>query len=391
MAMNTAQEKNEKSDAGDVSRRGDGKTNGGSPTLRDVALAAGVSPYTVSVVLNGSRSNTRVSVATRRRIEESAQALRYHPNAMARGLARRRMNTLGVAVAVVKSSAALADAYASTILQGIVAEASARGYDVLLYTEEWKNAETSAARYRDRRADGVIVIAPLIGADMVSGLALENVPLAIVAPDQNALPSGVPAVDVDNARGVALAVEHLVGLGHTRIAHLTGDSDVPSVLQRKAAFLQEMEQSGLAVPPGYLVSCTYDARTVPAALRDLLALPEPPTAIVAGNDNIAIAVMEAARALGVAVPQALSVVGFDDISAAGQVTPKLTTVRQPLLEIGRVAAQFLIARIGEDFGEAASVPSLNEDRAGDAEGEKVRLLAPELITRSSTAPPLSVA
>ena len=380
MMMDTKQNNTAAPVASSDQERAVGKSGGGaSPTLRDVALAAGVSPYTVSVVLNGSRSNTRVSVATRRRIEESAQTLRYHPNAMARGLARRRMNTLGVAVAVVKSSAALADAYASTILQGIVAEASHRGYDVLLYTEEWKNAEMSAARYRDRRADGVVVIAPLMGADVVSGLARENVPLVIVAPDTNALPASIPAVDVDNARGVALAIGHLVEQGHTRIAHLTGNADVPSVAERRTAFQDVMARAGLAVPAAYIVPCTYDAKTVPDQLGVLLALPEPPTAIVAGNDNIAIAVMDAARALGVFVPDQLSVVGFDDISAAGQVTPKLTTIRQPLFEIGRMAARFLIARIGADFGEE---PAL--DCSGT---EQIRLFPPDLILRESTAPP----
>jgi LacI family transcriptional regulator len=342
-----------------------------APTLNDVAREAGVSPYTVSVVLNGARSNTRVSEATRRRIVESAAALRYHPNAVARGLAKRRTNTLGVLFSVVDPTTALTNAYASGLLQGVVTHAASRGFDVLLYTELWKGAERSAARFRDRRADGVIVAAPLTDTDILPALAALDLPLVAISPAPDARPAAIPAVDVDNERGIRLAVEHLVALGHRRIAHLTGDANVASVPLRRAAFERAMAAAGLPVPPGYVVPCTYDGGTVGEVVPGLLALPEPPTAVVAGNDNLAIATLAAARALGVDVPGGLSVVGFDDNPAAAQVTPALTTVRQPLLAIGGEAARLLIDRIEG-----------KEEVTGG-----LTLSAPELIVRASTGAP----
>ena len=345
-----------------------------APTLSDVARAAGVSPYTVSVVLNGARSNTRVSDTTRKRILDSAADLRYHPNALARSLAKRQTNTLGVLFGVVQSTAALSNAYASGILQGIVAHAAARGYDVLLYTELWKDAEQSAARYRDRRTDGVIVVAPLTDMDVVAGLSTLHLPLVAVSAAPDACPEGVPNLDVDNGAGVRSAVDHLASLGHRRIAHLTGDANVASVPLRRAAFEGAMAERGLAVPPGYVVPCTYDAHTVPDALPPLLlSRPDPPTAVFAGNDNIAIAVLEFARRNGLRVPEDLSVVGFDDIPAASQVTPALTTLHQPLPEIGGAAADALL-------------DLLEPSPAGQDAAAALSPVPPTLIVRESTGP-----
>ena len=320
------------------------------------------------MVLNGSRSNTRVSEATRRRIEETAATLRYHPNAVARSLARRCTNTLGVFVGVVDSVTALANPYASAILQGIVTRASRSGYDILLYTEPWQGAARSAARFRDRRSDGVVLVAPLMDTDIVSALAALDLPIVAISAAPEHTPSGTASVDVDNALGIKLAVEHLWSLGHQHIAHLTGEENVASVPIRRSAFQAEMAERGMAVSPEYMVGGTYDGHAVAESLRALFALPQPPTAIVAGNDNIAIAVMETARELGISVPQQLSVIGFDGISAASQVTPKLTTLSQPLQAIGESAADLLMARLN------------NEQR-----DTNLVLLPPELIVRESTA------
>ncbi|MBC8104425.1 MAG: LacI family DNA-binding transcriptional regulator [Cytophagales bacterium] len=337
------------------------------PTLRDVALSAGVSPYTVSVVLNGSRSNTRVSEGTRRRIQESAAALHYHPNAVARSLARRYTNTIGVLFAL-DSSATLANPYASSVLLGISRRAAAGGYDILLYTEQWHGADRSAPRFRDRRSDGVIVIAPGLGTDVLAGLASLDLPLVAVAAAPEQTPEGVGCTDVDNALGIQLAVDHLTGFGHRRIAHIMGDADVASVAQRQKAFTDATTLAGCIVSPLYLVAAHYNAHGVAEAFDSLMSLPEPPTAIVAGNDNIAIVLMEVARARGVAIPNQLSVIGFDDVPAAAQVTPKLTTIHQPLSTIGEAAADLLIARINHEKRDLT-----------------VLLFPPELVVRESTS------
>ena len=348
-----------------------------APTLKDVALLAGVSPYTVSAVINGARSNTQVSEATRRRIVESAATVNYHPNAVARSLSSRRTFYIGVQFGVLDPVEAIGNTYASAVLHGIMREAAAHRYNVVLFTQAWVNAKQSAPAFRDRRTDGVILVAPLSDTDMLS--ALSELPLALVAISPPATADGnpVPSVDVDNAHGIYLAVRHLADLGHTRIAHITGNANVGSVRERAEAFHDSLMRCGLPVAPaGYVVEATYDATTVSDLLPGLLALSEPPTAIVAGNDNIALAVIAACRALGVRVPEELSVVGFDDIPTAKAVTPALTTVRQPLSLIGAEATRLLIAQIEESW----------EPSDDDPQTEISFRLTPELIVRASTAP-----
>jgi len=342
-----------------------------APTLTDVARAAGVSPFTVSAVFNGARSNTRVSEATRKRIEEAAAALNYHPNAVARSLARRRTNALGVFFSVVQSTAAVHDPYTSALLQGIVRRAQAGGYDILLYTERWTGAASAINRFRDQRSDGLVLVAPLTDTDVLQRLATLSLPLVAISPAPEVAPSGIATVDVDNTLGIQQGIDYLVGLGHRRIAHLTGDENVASVPLRREAFIQAMAIHGLSVPAERIIPCSYNGDRVPEAITALFAHAEPPTAVLCGNDQIAIAALQAAREQGVHVPTELSVVGFDDIASAAQVTPSLTTVRQPVEEVGWEAADCLLRWLGGD---------------PVAPGQQI-VLPPSLIVRESTAPP----
>lgn len=354
---------------------------GKAPTISDVAREAGVSPYTVSGVLNGARTNTRVSPATRERILASAARLSYQPNAQARNLARQCTNTLGILFDFVQSVEVLTTNYSSAILQGIVTEAATRRYDVLLYTEVKGSGGMSTARFRDRRTDGIIVVAPLTDDGVMVELATVRMPMIAIsaAPWQLAV-GQIPSIDVDNVRGIELAVEHLCALGHRRIAHLTGNANMYSVGVRREAFCAAMERQGLPVDPAQIVTCAYDGTLVPEAMEALFAQPGPPTAIVAGNDNIALAVLEVARRMDIPVPTRLSVVGFDDITATSHVTPKLTTIRQPLTEIGATAARLLIERI-----QAVEVSESAENQDEDAASIPPCLLSPELVVRESTA------
>lgn len=338
-----------------------------APTLSDVARDAGVSIYTASVVLNGSRSNTRVSEGTRKRILETAATLRYYPNAMARGLVRRRMNTLGVLFGVIETSVVIANPYASTILQGILTAAADTGYCVTIFTESWKDAASSANRFRDGRTDGILVIAPPSSADILEGLSSLGLALSVIAASGEFY--GAPSVDVDNAYGVCTALDHLLSLGHRRIAHLTGNPDMVSAQERREAFCAALNAARLPARADQILTCRYDGVGVADIVRTLLAQPDPPTAILAGNDRIALVALDVAYELGICVPDQLSLIGFDDIPEASLRTPPLTTVRQPLLQIGEKAARLLVARI---------------------EGEKVpavpHLLEPQLIVRGTTAP-----
>lgn len=337
-------------------------------TIRDVAKESGVSVATVSYVLNNGPRPVRAE--TRQRVLTVMGRLDYHPNAMARGLVRRRMNTLGVLFASVES-AVVTNVYASGILQGIFTAASELGFNVTLFTEPWRDARHSAPRFRDRRTDGVLIVSPPQDSDMVAGLAALGLPLVVISLSQDT--PAVPSVDVDNAKGACLATEHLLSLGHTRIAHLMGEKNLISTSRRRDGFRAALASAGLAVPERFLVPASYSAYYTDAtrsSIRNLLTQPDPPTAIFAGNDLLALAVIEAARELGIDLPGELSIMGFDDSPVAPMASPPLTTIQQPLSDIGKTATRLLVERV-----EGKPVPPT------------AHLLEPALVARGSTAPP----
>jgi DNA-binding LacI/PurR family transcriptional regulator len=333
-------------------------------TIRDVARESGVSTATVSNVLNNT--SRPVHPGTRERVLETARRLNYHPNVMARGLVGGRVQTIGVVFGVVEPEV-ITNPYAAMILRGILTEAARHEYNVTLRTARWRGAKESANAFRDGRADGYIIVAPALDSDMVEGLAALDLPLVVVSSEK--APKGVPCVDVDNYAGLRMATEHLIRLGHTRIAHMSGDVQQPSVAARRDGFLDAMIAAGLPVPPEYLVTSWYIVARSKEDTRRLLTLPNRPTAIATGSDNIACGILEVARELGIGIPDELSVTGFDDIPPATLVTPQLTTVRQPLVTIGETAAAKLLSVI---HGEEAVVNYI---------------APPELVVRGSTAPP----
>lgn len=335
-------------------------------TIYDVAKESGFSLSTVSNVLNGGRRPVRAE--TRHRILETVRRLDYHPNAMARGLARQRTNTLGILFGVVESSAIVLNAYSSAVLQGVLTAAAETGFNVTHLTAPWRGAEQSLASFRDRGTDGVLVVAPPTDSDLMPSLVSLGIPLVAVSwpPELG----GVPSVDQDDVAGARLVMGHLLGLGHRRIAHLMGHPNLISATARRDVYLQSLIAAGIAPRAEYVLPGFYDVRSGYENARQVLSLSEPPTAIFAGNDEIAFGVVEAAREKGVSIPSQLSVVGVDDRPPAAYMTPPLSTLRPPFEKIGAEAVRLLIRRV---------------------EGEEVRptlhLFAPELVVRGSTAPP----
>lgn len=334
-------------------------------TIRDVARVSGVSVTTVSFVLNNSPRP--VSAETRRRVSEAARHLEYYPNAMARGLVQRRMNSIGILFSQIEPSV-VTNNYANGILSGIFAESSGRGYDIHLYTGIWESAEISAPRFRSNQTDGTLVIGPLVGSDMVTGLDRLRIPVVVLSAPSGV--SSVPYVDVDNSQGGILAAEHFLALGHERVGCLLGEIRQHAVLERRDAFTQTLARAGKPVRPEYIAGHSYALEDVEAAAYRLLTLPEPPTAIFASNDDIAMVTMRVANELGMKIPRDVSVIGFDDYPVAQQTAPPLTTLRQPLETIGRAATELLLARIDGKDAEAHT-----------------HLFQTELIVRGSTAPP----
>lgn len=336
-------------------------------TIYDVAKESGFSLATVSNVLNDGPKPVRAE--TRQRILATMRRLDYHPSAMARGLARQRTHTLGIVFGVVEPTDILLNAYSAAVLQGVLTAAAATRYNVTHYTNRWRDAERSLIDYRDRRSDGLIIVAPPTDSDMIPALHSLSLPLVAVSwPSEQK--SDVVSVDADDRFGATEAMRHLLDLGHRRIAHLMGHGNLMSAVTRHHIYRRMLGEAGITPTPEYILPGQYSTESGRENALRLLRLPNRPTAIFAGNDEIAYGVLEAARELGIHIPEDLSLVGYDDRPLSSLVTPRLTTVRQPFIPIGEKATRLLVQRI---------------------EGEEIapitHWLTPELVVRESTAPP----
>lgn len=334
-------------------------------TIYDVAREARVSLSTVSNVLNNGPRPVRPE--TRARILEVMKRLDYQPSAVARGLARQRTYNLGILFGVIESSAIVINAYSAAILQGVLTAAAERDYNITHLRMPSPSGEHALSPFRDRRTDGFLVVAPPLDSALIPALASLEIPLVAVSwpPEWQS----VPSVDTDDVYGARLAMQHLLDLGHRRIAHIAGHPNLISAITRKSIYTRCLSEAGIALRPEYLLPGTYSTESGYAGARQLLALPEPPTAIFAGNDEIAFGVLEAAHDQGVSIPERLSVVGVDDRPQAMYMTPPLTTLRQPFVQMGEEAARLLIQCI-----EGSAVPT------------PPHLFRPELVVRGSTAP-----
>lgn len=324
-----------------MSNAGRGRAGAGA-TINDVASAAGVSIRTVSRVINNS---PKVNRETRERIEAAIAALGFRPSARARGLATGRSYLIGVVHN--DRNALVLDA----VQRGIVAEASARGYELVVHPAPPAEAgavEDVLGFVRRSRVDGVIVLSPVSG---VSGMGAALGGAGVPAVAISSVPiDGFAAVLVSGERAAAADVaDHLVGLGHRRIAVVNGPAGVHSASERRAGFVAALARHGLNPVAEDEGDYGFDAGY--AAAERLLALAPPPTAIFAANDIMAAAVLKAAVARGVAVPEALSVVGFDGSMIATMLTPALTTVQRPLGEMAQKTTRRLLDLIEGAAGD----------------------------------------
>lgn len=296
-----------------------------------------------------------------------AKELRYHPNAAAQALANRRTQSIGVLFGRVRAGV-VSNPYAAGVLEGILATAAAQGFDGHIFTSHWVNAAESAPAFRDQRAAGVVVVQPFTDSGMVEGLTELGLPLVIVSWSNDLAP--VSWVEVDNFVGSRLAIEHLVELGHRRIAHLSGDSNYASAQQRLAGYQQAMSDLGLEVRPDDVFPGTYRGLVDWQTLFESWKGPRHPTAVYCANDALAMGFIREASALGFRVPRDFSVIGFNDTVSSALGSPALTTLREPLVQMGQEAAAMLIERL-----EAPQAPP------------EQRLLRPDLVLRATTAAP----
>jgi DNA-binding LacI/PurR family transcriptional regulator len=328
------------------------------PTIIDVAAHAGVSKSVVSRVL---RDDPAVSPARREAVLVAAQALGYRPNAVARSLVQRRTFNVGVIVSD------LHNLFFAEILDGIAAAAAAGGYKVLITTGNLNQALESAAleTLLQLRTDGIILAGACLSPGAVRA-ASQLVPIALVTSGIRA--PGVDTIATDDVKGAWLAVEHLVGLGHARIAMVDGGAGAGSE-ERRRGYGAAMHQFGL----GRNIQIARGDFTEEGGRRGtqrLLAGPARPTAICAANDMAAMGALNAIAEAGLDVPRDVSVVGYDNTALAALRHVSLTTVHQPRFQIGEMAMSALLRRLHR-------------------RGARSRhdLLVPSLVVRQTTAPP----
>jgi LacI family transcriptional regulator len=316
-----------------------------APTVHDVARAAGVTIGTVSKALNG-RGGLRAE--TRNSVREVAERLGYHPNAVARGLRAQRTQTIGFVDCDYSPLDVYVSPYSAGILTGVTAELAQSAYHVLIYPLLiGQDLSDLRGMLRGGRLDGVVV--RLVEDSPASTALLEVISSAgipCVCIERPAAPRfKFGSVAFDDAAGAFQATRYLADLGHRRIAHLHGDRRYATAQARNAGYLRALHASDLPADPDLVQGRSWSPFDVDAAVQRLLAIPDPPTAIFAANDNLAFRAIEILRASGRGVPDDVAVVGFDDIPLAREMVPPLTTVRIPLADLGRRAATRLLKSI----------------------------------------------
>ena len=311
-----------------------------STTINDVAEAAGVSIRTVSRVLNKS---PKVGAASRERIEAVIRELRFSPSSRARALASGRSSLIGV----VQDDP---NAHVIGVLQrGIVDVCAALGYELVVHPARFadpdliRDVEAFIAR---SRIDGLIVLPPVSEVSQIP-LALAHMGVPAIGIAAVRVPGYAGALISEERTAAALLADHLVTLGHRRIAIITGPRSFYSASEREQGFRGALAAHGIELPERYVVEGDYGFATGHARAAALLDLPEPPTAIFASNDITAAAAIKAAHERGIAVPDRLSVAGFDDSDIASMISPALTTIRRPLLAMAHEATERLIGMIGD--------------------------------------------
>lgn len=324
----------------------------GVATIRDVAARAGVSVATVSRTLNGVGP---VHDETSKRVFAAARALRYVPHAAARSLSIRRSHTLGVLLPEVHGE------FFSEVIRGIDVAARTRGYHILVSSSHDDAQEMSAVlRALRGRVDGLIVMSPDVELGPLSRALTADLPAVLLNTATNARPT----IRIDNFSGARRMIEHLVALGHTRIAFINGPARNADAAERRRGYR--------TAPKPYLeTDGDFTEESGYHAVAKILEMDPRPTAIFAANDAMAIGALRALRERGIGIPDELSLAGFDDIPMARYLTPQLTTVRVDIAEMGRRAVEHLVASL--------------DDR--DAELRKHDVVPTTLVARESCAPP----
>ena len=329
------------------------------PTIHDVAARAGVSKSLVSLALRGS---PKVSDVSRQAIEKAAAELGYRPNATARSLADRRSRTIGI------NMAELDNPIFPQMLSAAHSVIRDHGYNTMLVSGE-RDPElesTELAKLLEFQIEGLILVSHRLPAATVRALAAE-VPTVVLTLREITGP-GIDSVTTDDEAGARMAMQHLFDLGHENVAHISGGTLEPAVV-RERVYREQMTAAGLTDRIRVVAGDLTNLGGL-AAARELLADGSPPTAIFASNDISAIGAMAACQEFGLEVPEDISIIGYDGMALGALRTMSLTTIAQPLTDMGRLAAERLFDRMERRPVKGRSI-----------------VLEPQLLTRGTTAPP----
>jgi LacI family transcriptional regulator len=333
-------------------------------TLKDIAKQVGFSVTTVSRALNDYDD---VSEETKRLIHQVAREMGYYPDATAQKLQKRRTDTIGFIIPTFGPR--FSDPFFSELLAGMGNEAANHEFDLLVSTRSPGPQEQQVYRrmVNSKRVDGLLIVRTRSQDERIAYLARQGFPF--VAFGRTDLELDFPYLDVDGTTGLSQAAQHLIDLGHRRIACITAPPRLMFTAHRWEGFEQTLERNGIPLDESLIITGDLTQKSGYEATNRLLDLPHPPTAILSFNDLMALGAISAIHECGRAVGQDIAIVGFDDIPLAEHSHPPLTTVRQPIYEIGRTICRMLIQLIQEEELEERHV-----------------LLQPKLVIRESTGP-----
>ncbi len=334
-------------------------------TSQDVAELAQVSRTTVSFVLNGA-AGISIPDETRQRVLDAARKLNYHPDAAGRRLATGKTHVIGLVVSQTPDRVAV-DAFLPQVMHGLHQAAQQRRYHILFHAQEPGQDWLYTHLIRERHVDGIVLSGPRTDDTELVKLYHEGVPIMLMGQ----LPrSNIPFIDADNSGGAQMAVEHLLGLGHSRIGIITNAPlTYTASRDRLAGYKEALKARGIKLDKRLVRTGDFTEASGEAAMNNLLKLSPHPTAVFVASDVVALGALRAIKRRGLRVPDDVSLVGFDDVPAASYVEPPLTTVRLPAYGIGWGAAERLIRLI-----------------AGEELDQLGVLLETELVVRDSTLP-----
>jgi DNA-binding LacI/PurR family transcriptional regulator len=324
-------------------------------SIFDVAKKSGLSVVTVSRVLNHS---TSVRHNNREKVLQAMKELDYHPNASARSLARGKTGIIGLTLTT------LQDSFLDAVVKEINDRLAEHGYFLALSISTGYEDTFHRSLFQEDRVDGVILLSPIHEDEYLMELKKKQIPFIMI--DNQQRNTSVTSIIVDNFKGGYEATKHLIGLGHTEIAHIGGPDPFLSSRERERGYLFALEEAGLT--PYCIDRGTFDISSGYRITQGWIESGKLPSAIFASDDYIALGVMNALTNAGLHIPQDVSIVGFDDQIFASEYRPMLTTVRQPADKIGRTGVELLLAAIN-----------------GTSKRNVTVQLEPELVIRESTA------